>query len=458
MRSTMRSLPVGGVGRGIFVGSAQGRSRARGGLPPVHLETYAKHRRWADARHQRRRYVEHVEHPGVGVALTQRLSLRLRGANPWVIDSLLATAFLVIMLVGHLGTTDTAVKYHDPNLVSVLLVIGVAVPYYFRRQAPLAVLLISGACLLALAVGGYQSGPAAGVLLVGLYTVAAWCDVRNRAIGAGAVVIGLTVAAVMGTPGGTSESGVALTFTAFAAAYLFGSTVRNRRLYVEQLEARASALERERDEETRRAIAEERLRMAQELHDVVAHSMGVIAVQAGVGAHVADSEPCEAKKALEAISQTSRSTLLEIRRMLGVLREDQGASYVPAPGLADLHRLVRDVASTGLDAKVRIEGTTRELPPGMDFTAYRIVQEALTNVLKHAGPATATIIIGYEDTALRLEILDDGRGVNGRATPGGHGLVGMRERVGVYRGSFEAGPRTGGGFRVAVRLPYGDTA
>jgi signal transduction histidine kinase len=186
--------------------------------------------------------------------------------------------------------------------------------------------------------------------------------------------------------------------------------------------------------------------------------MGVIAVQAGVGAHVIDTQPGEAKKALEAISQTSRSTLVEIRRMLGVLREDEGVSYVPAPGLADLDRLVRDVASAGLQTEVRVEGPTTELPPGVDVTAYRIVREALTNVLKHAGRATATIIIGYEGTALRLEILDDGRGVNGRATPGGHGLVGMRERVGVYGGSFEAGPRSGGGFRVAVRLPYGETA
>jgi len=294
-------------------------------------------------------------------------------------------------------------------------------------------------------------------VLVGMYTVAAWCDVRDRAIGAGAIVIGLTVIAVVGIPGG-SGWGTAPYFATFAAAYLFGSTMRNRRLYGEQLEARAGALERERDEETRRALAEERLRIAQELHDVVAHSMGVIAVQAGVGAHVIDAEPGEAKKALEAISQTSRSTLVEIRRLLGVLREDQGASYVPAPGLADLDRLVRDVASAGLHAEVRVEGTTMELPPGVDFTAYRIVQEALTNVLKHAGRATATVIIGYEGTALRLEILDDGRAVNGRATPGGHGLIGMRERVGVYGGSFEAGPRTGGGFRVAARLPYGETA
>jgi signal transduction histidine kinase len=392
----------------------------------------------------------------VGVPLTQRFSLHLRATNPWVIDSLLATAFLVIVLVTHLVATDSGVEYHDANLISVLLAIGVALPYYFRRHAPLAVLLISEVCAVALAVADYRTGAAPGVLLVGLYTVAAWCNVRDRAIGAGAVMIGLIIVVGVGIPGGNSG---ALNFALVgAAAYLFGSTMRNRRLYTEELEARASALARERNEETRRALAEERLRIAQELHDVVAHSMGVIAVQAGVGAHVIDSEPDETKKALEAISQTSRSTLVEIRRMLGVLREDQGAPYVPAPGLADLHRLVRDVASAGLHTKVHVEGTTTQLPPGVDFTAYRIVQEALTNVLKHAGRATATVTIGYEGTALRLEILDDGRGVNGRDTPDGHGLVGMRERVGVYGGSFQAGPRTGGGFRVAARLPYGETA
>jgi len=182
--------------------------------------------------------------------------------------------------------------------------------------------------------------------------------------------------------------------------------------------------------------------------------MGVIAVQAGVGAHVIDNEPAEAKKSLEAIAQTSRTTLTEIRRMLGVLRDDDGATYTPAPGLADLDRLVRDVGSAGLEVDVKREGTQSDLPPGVDFTAYRIVQEALTNVLKHAGPARATVTIGYEPGTLSLDIVDDGRGVNGRAAAGGHGLVGMRERVAVYGGSFTAGPRTGGGFGVSIHLPY----
>jgi len=215
-------------------------------------------------------------------------------------------------------------------------------------------------------------------------------------------------------------------------------------------------LERESEEEAKRAVADERLRIAQELHDVVAHSMGVIAVQAGVGAHVIDDDPAEAKRSLEAIATTSRGTLVEIRRLLGVLRSDGDAAYQPAPGLADLDRLVADVGGAGLDVALCIDGERGDVPPGVDLTAYRIVQEALTNVLKHAGPAHTTVTVGYEPGALRLEIADDGRGVNGRASQGGHGLLGMRERVGVYGGSLQAGPAQGGGFRVVARLPYGD--
>lgn len=411
----------------------------------------------ADAGEHSSRYVELVHRTPTSVRLTQ-LGARLRDTNPWVIDALLATLFLVLVLIGHFAASGNArVHYRDADAFSVTLTTCVAVPYYFRRRAPLAVLLISEVCVVLLTVREYQTGATPTVLLVGAYSIAAWSPWRDRAIGAVALVIGLIVVAVAGIPG-ASGADIVFNFVLFAAAYLFGSTMRNRRLYSEQLEARADALEKERDEGSKRAVAEERLRIAQELHDVVAHSMGVIAVQAGVGAHVIDSDPDEAKKSLEAISHTSRSALTEIRRLLGVLRDDAGASYAPAPGLAELDRLVRDVGAAGLEVEVQHEGTRTELPAGIDFTAYRIVQEALTNVLKHAGRARAVVVIGYEGDALRLEILDDGRGVNGQSVPGGHGILGMRERVGVYGGSFEAGPRTGGGFRVAARLPYGEPA
>jgi signal transduction histidine kinase len=175
-----------------------------------------------------------------------------------------------------------------------------------------------------------------------------------------------------------------------------------------------------------------------------------------VGAHVIDKNPAEAKKSLEAIASTSRSTLTEIRRLLGVLRADEHGAYQPAPGLTDLARLTADLDAAGLPVSLTINGARDDLPPGVDLTAYRIVQEALTNVLKHAGPASAKVLVAYEPGAVHLEIADNGRGVNGRASEGGHGLMGMRERVGVYGGTLDAGPAPGGGFRVVAELPYGD--
>jgi signal transduction histidine kinase len=378
---------------------------------------------------------------------------QLRRIEPWKIDLILGTVFVVLGLVA-LYAPDENNRFLEPNAWAVFLTLLAAAPYYVRRRAPLVVLVVTSVPVVLLAIGGYPTGMSPNWLLVGMYTVAAYTPPRQRFLGAAAVGIGLGVVALAGAPD-LSGTDIALNYALYATAYFVGATIRTRRLHENDLEARAVMLERERDEEAERAVANERLRIARELHDVVAHSMGVIAVQAGVGAHVIDSDPAEAKKSLDAIARTSRSTLTEIRRMLGVLREDEGVPYAPVPGLADLDRLVLEVSSAGVDIDVQSEGDGRELPPGVDFTAYRIVQEALTNVLKHAGPAHVQIRIGYEPDLLALDVTDDGRGVNGRSGPGGHGLMGMRERVGVYGGSFEAGPATGGGYRVRVRLPYG---
>jgi signal transduction histidine kinase len=383
---------------------------------------------------------------------------RLRRTNPWIIDGLLATFFVAISLVALFTVDDQGVNYRDTNALAVLLTLGAALPYYFRRRDPLTVLLVSAACVVALTVGDFQTGATPTVLLVGLYTVAAYSPRRERFIGAAVVAIGLVVVAASNAPG-LNFSSIVFNYVLFTASYFLGASVRNRRLYTQQLEERAEQLERERDEEARRAVAEERVRIAQDLHDVVAHSMGVIAVQAGVGAHVIDTDPAEAKKSLEAISLTSRSTLTEIRRMLGVLRDDARAEFAPAPGLVDLERLVQQICDAGVDTHVTWEGHRGEVPHGVDLTAYRIVQESLTNVLKHGGPNVhVDVTIRYEPEALDVEIVDDGRGVNGRSSASGHGLLGMRERVAVYGGSFDAGPHAGGGFRVAARLPYGEDA
>ncbi len=377
-----------------------------------------------------------MENAPLSVRLT-RLVGRIRNLNPWIIDALITTPFLVIAPLTLANSND---PYRRPTLFAYVLTIASIVPYYFRRRAPLPVLVASAAGLMILTLAEYESGPVSQIVLIGTYTIAAYCGTRRRLVGALTIAACFVLLGIFGAPD-LNAADLFSNIAVFTAAYFFGSTIRNRRLYMEQLEERAALLVRERDEEAKRAVADERLRIAQELHDVVAHSMGVIAVQAGVGAHIIDTDPVEAKKSLEAIADTSRSTLTEIRRMLGVLREDTGAEYEPAPDLAELPRLVDSVRAAGLEVEVRVEGGAGDVPPGVSFTAYRIVQEALTNVLKHAGPAHAIVVVDYEPGVVRLEITDDGRGVNGRATNGGHGLVGMRERVAVYGGALEAAPR-----------------
>ena len=385
-----------------------------------------------------------------------RFQLWLRAVDTRIIDALIGGAFTLFGLTGLLLESDPHHFYRDPNALAVFLALACSVPYFFRRRAPLAVLVVTVTALVILSVMQFSSNVQSQMVLVGAYTVGAYCDSRKRIIGLSTIGLGLLIVAIVGIPDSTSAN-LALSGAIYTAAYLFGSTVRNRRLYTDQLEQRAALLVRETEEEAKRAVADERLRIAQELHDVVAHSMGVIAVQAGVGEHVIDKDPAEAKQALAAIATTSRSTLTEIRRLLGVLRQNDGAEHAPAPGLADLPRLMHDFESAGLHVERRADGAPFDLPPGVDLTAYRIVQEALTNVLKHAGPAVASVVIAMPDPGvLRLEITDDGRGVNGRtAGHAGHGLLGMRERVAIYGGTLETGPRTGGGYRVAAVIPYG---
>jgi len=388
-----------------------------------------------------------------GTALT-RLTQWFRELNPWVLDAWIGIAFTVFGLIGLFSNSGPAGAYKDPDALAVLFALAASLPYLGRRRAPVAVLTANIVAICGLGIIGYPFNTQAQMVLVGIYTVGSHSERRARIAGVAAVGGGLLAAALFGFPNSTGAD-LVLTGAIYTGAYLFGSTVRNRRLYLGELEARAAELERERDEQARRAVTDERLRITQELHDVVAHSMGVIAVQAGVGAHVIDQDPAEAKRSLEAIAGTSRSTLAEIRRILGVLRDDGDATYQPAPGLADLDRLVGDFEVAGLSVAVSVAGDPQPLPPGVDLTAYRIVQEALTNALKHAGPAHACVTVDYRPGEVRLDVSDDGRGITATTTDGGHGLLGMRERVGVYGGTLRAGPTTGGGFSVAATLPYG---
>jgi signal transduction histidine kinase len=250
--------------------------------------------------------------------------------------------------------------------------------------------------------------------------------------------------------------------TPFLLCWVLGRFTRIRRAYYAELEDRAARLERERDAQAQVAVAAERARIARELHDVVAHNVSVMIVQADGASFVMDAAPEQAKEALATISSTGRQALEEMRRLLGILRTggDSGSEYVPQPGVEQLPELLEQVRSAGLPVAFTVEGEPRDLPRGVELTAYRIVQEALTNARKHGGPeASARVRIRFDDSGLDMLIEDNGRGASAQLAAGGgedgfgHGLIGMRERVGMVGGTLEAGPRLGGGFRIQAVLP-----
>jgi signal transduction histidine kinase len=383
--------------------------------------------------------------------------LRRLRANPWWFDSALALAAAGL---------STAIFVFDPAFMGLPrgrfvlgcgLVLLHTVPLAARRRFPLAVLATSVASGLAFAALDLSPDLLWMTFLVAVYSVAAY---GSRWVSlAGLVVAELGSVANQLTPGRFQAPTVISNALLIAAVWLLGHFVGVRRVYVGQLEERTAELEQAREELARRAVTEERLRLARELHDVVAHAMSVIAVQSGVGAHIANTQPEEAAKALVAIEATSRGALEELRRLLGVLRQEhepQG-DLAPVPGLADLDSLLAEVSKAGLAVKLRVNGTRPPVPAGVDLSAYRIVQEALTNVVKHAGPAHAQVTIGYRDQDVTVEVTDDGQGAVTSGSDGqagsGHGLIGMRERVAAFGGELEVGPRPGGGFRVAARLP-----
>ena len=382
---------------------------------------------------------------------------RLRAAGPLVLDGLLAA---VMAAVGF-AVLATALPF-DPGSprawAAYLLVAAHTLPIAVRRRYPLQVLawaLLTGAAFAAL---GFSLVALSFSILIYVYTAAAHCPRRVSLAGLAATEA-LLLGVWLVNPGAVGDGGtLVIDGLVMAAAWWLGDGVRRRQEAIVAAQERAAELEAAREELARRAVTEERLRIARELHDVVAHSMSIIAVQSGVGVHVLDSQPEEARKALAAVEATSRQALVEMRRLLGVLRADAEprGSLAPAPGLADLEALAAEVTRTGVRVEVRTEGTPAELPAGLELSAYRIVQEALTNVVRHAGPATATVRIAYGKD-LTVQVDDDGRGGDPDRDHGGHGIAGMRERAELYGGTLEAGPRPGGGFRVSASLPLDES-
>jgi signal transduction histidine kinase len=378
-----------------------------------------------------------------------------------MVDGVIAASFVVVGFIGTSGRGNVPKSDFRPmDVLGIALVVGATVSFAFLRRAPLAVLIVAGACVVTLSWLAYNEGVTPIFLYVAAVGVGVSCAPGKTVFGA-AFMFAALVALLLVSHTQFDSGAFAINIAIFSSAFMIGVTIRSRRLRIAALEDRAEAVEREREEEARNAATEERLRIARELHDVVAHSMGVIAVQAGTGEHVIDTNPAEAKRALGAISEVSRSALVEIRRMLGVLRDDVDGSATDAQsrGLDDVDDLARELDGSPIHVAVSFAGTRGELPRSVDLNAYRIVQEALTNVLKHAGgPANASVLVRYDPGAVRLRICDDGRGANEAASGGGHGLVGMRERVAVYGGTLVAGPRAGGGFEVAAWLPYAENS
>jgi signal transduction histidine kinase len=329
-------------------------------------------------------------------------------------------------------------------------------PFAVHRRWPASSLVCVLAAFSIYAIASYAVYPGVSVFAM-LFGIAAHCD-RRRSVAALLLCLAAMVTALAIQPTGVATSSDwTSSLLAVAVAWLAGENHKSRRARWAALKERAAMLENEREERDRRAVAEERLRIARDLHDIVSHAMSVIAVQAATGHHLLDRDPEAARRALSNVETASRGALVEMRRMLGVLRDNDDApgSRTPAPGMANLGDLLARVRDSGLGVSTTIDNDIPELPASVDLAGYRIVQESLTNVMKHGGPV-AFVTITCSPTELCIEVTDDGRADRPVSTPGdspGHGVIGMRERVAVYNGDFSAGPRPNGGYRVAARLP-----
>jgi signal transduction histidine kinase len=304
------------------------------------------------------------------------------------------------------------------------------------------------------AAGSLDTGAIA--LLLAFWAVGSYNHGQLAIAGLG---IGLGTLAIIAAEDDRVDVSLALnTAILYTGAWLFALLLARRSRRAHAAEERAAQLERDQHESAVAAAAEERTRIARELHDVIAHSLSVMTVQAGAARTLLPEHPEQAMPPLLAVEETGRQTLAEMRRLLGILREGGASALAPQPGLTQLPALAESVRHAGLPVEVSVEGRPRPLPAGVDLTAYRIVQEALTNTLKHAGPTRASVVVRYDRDAIVLSISDDG-GVPTAADGGsGHGLTGMRERVALYGGELHAGPGSNGGFVVSARLPVESAA
>ncbi|MGD3106634.1 sensor histidine kinase [Streptomyces sp. YGL11-2] len=379
--------------------------------------------------------------------------------------------FWSVLLFGFTSMWVMTLRGPREQIPAAAFTIGLSLVIALRRKYPVKMLLLTTAIGVGQLILHVTPNPGDFAMLVIIYTVASETSARRWAsrLALAGAFIGpvLSQLRFRDSPGplplwATLFLMVLLTVP-FVLAWVLGDSVRTRRAYWAQLEEKATRLEKEREAQSRIAVAAERARIARELHDVVAHNVSVMVVQADGAAYVLDAAPDQARQALETISGTGRQALAEMRRLLGVLRtgeQAEGGEYVPQPGVEQLADLIDQVRGAGLPVDFRVVGEPRSLPSSVELTAYRIVQEALTNARKHGGPGvSATVRLAYQDDDVDVLVEDDGRGAqhelyeDGGSDGLGHGLIGMRERVGMVGGILDAGPRPGGGFRVSALLP-----
>ncbi|MFN3216897.1 MAG: sensor histidine kinase [Acidimicrobiales bacterium] len=382
--------------------------------------------------------------------------------RPLLADTLFASLLAALAVAGLVSATPSGSK-QEADLAGLALAATSHLALALRRRRPVAVLALVAVTTWMFWVNDYATNFDAA-MLIAIYSVMANEPNRRKAWTAAGALIGLSATVILsGIISDVEDIGfgsLAAIVTVLSVATAIGDSMWNRRAYLAEVEARAELAESERRRDAQRAVVDERTRIARELHDVVAHSMSVMVVQAGAARRMLAIDPDRAADALRTIETTGRESMHEMRRIVGVLRSDDQHSLEPQPDLRDIDDLVARCREAGMDIELRRNGTIDVVPAGLSLTAYRIVQEALTNVFKHAGPASAVVAISADDHILALEIVDDGRGASTALDErdAGHGLVGMRERIVLYGGTLTVGPRRDGGFAVTAELPLSSTA
>jgi signal transduction histidine kinase len=372
--------------------------------------------------------------------------------------NLLVVVVTGLAMIGPTHAIDEA-SSRSPNGLAYAVVVIAAISLWWRRTHTVSVLSLVLA-LLVLYHGLRFPGPGPFLaLLVAVYATAV-SGRRSLALSAAAAVaLWSTFYQVVIEDGSLLDPSVIMPIVLSISIVLLGDAVHSRRAYLAEVRERLKRAESERELETERRLTQERLRIARELHDVLAHTLTVVSVQAGVASDLFDDKPDEARAALQTIRTAGRDAMSELKATVDVLREParSTAPRAPAPGLDQIDDLIQMAAAAGLEVSVNVSGSERSLPAAVDLTAYRVVQESLTNVLRHARATNASIRIHYRPAAVEIEVTDDGVGA-GDLSPTGHGITGMKERAAALGGRLETGPGPAGGFRVLVRLPTGGTA